>query len=267
MLAAAACFRAPKAMPWSDFKSQMIDTWAASDPDYDPSAPTGWQIDGQDRSPDPAGTIGDRGGSRVRILLCDSHRLLVEALAASLRRGGHDVVAVTTLPEEALDAAVEHDPDVCLLDVIFPGAPGSRPSQASGRPHVRRCWCCRPDATRTPSAPRSRQARAGSSGRTRAFDDILRSLDQVCAGEVIMPAETSSTPSRGPGRPHTPELAALRFLTSREREALRLIAEGESTKEIAQSMHVAYSTARTHVQNVLTKLGVARAAAAALVPG
>jgi DNA-binding CsgD family transcriptional regulator len=58
----------------------------------------------------------------------------------------------------------------------------------------------------------------------------------------------------------------LRFLTSREREALRLIAEGESTKEIAQSMHVAYSTARTHVQNVLTKLGVrSRLQAAALV--
>jgi phenol/toluene 2-monooxygenase (NADH) P4/A4 len=61
MLAVAACFRAPKAMPWSDFKSQMIDTWAAADPDYDPSAPTGWQIDGQDRSPDPAGTIDDTG--------------------------------------------------------------------------------------------------------------------------------------------------------------------------------------------------------------
>jgi len=88
----------------------------------------------------------------------------------------------------------------------------------------------------------------------------------VRAGEVIVPAETSSTPSRGPGRPHSPELAALRFLTNRERQALRLIAEGESTKEIAQSMHVAYSTARTHVQNVLTKLGVrSRLQAAALL--
>ena len=60
----------------------------------------------------------------MRILLCDHHRLLVEALAASLRRSGHDVVAVTTLPEEAFDAAVEHDPDVCMLDVIFPGGHG-----------------------------------------------------------------------------------------------------------------------------------------------
>ena len=83
-----------------------------------------------------------------------------------------------------------------------------------------------------------------------------------------MPVETAPALGGGPGRPRQPELVALRFLTGREREALRLIAEGESTKEIAQSMHVAYSTARTHVQNVLTKLGVrSRLQAAALVAG
>jgi len=60
----------------------------------------------------------------VRILLCDNHRLLVEALAGALRRGGHDVVAMATQPEEALHAAAEQDPDVCLLDVIFPGGAG-----------------------------------------------------------------------------------------------------------------------------------------------
>jgi len=46
MFCAAACFRAPKAMPWSDFKAQMIDPWASSDPGYDPAAPAGWQVDG-----------------------------------------------------------------------------------------------------------------------------------------------------------------------------------------------------------------------------
>ena len=51
MFAAAACFRAPKAMSWGDFKSQMIDPWAASDPDYDPSTPGGWQMDGEDFEP------------------------------------------------------------------------------------------------------------------------------------------------------------------------------------------------------------------------
>ncbi len=61
MLAAAACFRAPKAMPWTDFKSQMIDPWAAADPDYDPAAPSDWQVDGQARTPDPDGTLDATG--------------------------------------------------------------------------------------------------------------------------------------------------------------------------------------------------------------
>lgn len=50
MICSAACFRAPKAMSWADFKSQMVDPWAASDPDYDPSAPGGWQVNGEDFS-------------------------------------------------------------------------------------------------------------------------------------------------------------------------------------------------------------------------
>ena len=39
MFGAPACFRAPRAMSWADFKAQLIDPWAASDPGYDPAAP------------------------------------------------------------------------------------------------------------------------------------------------------------------------------------------------------------------------------------
>ncbi len=202
----------------------------------------------------------------MRILLCDNHRLLVEALAEALRRGGHDVVAMTTQPEEALHAAAEYDPDICLLDVIFPGGAGINTIagiRATTRSKVLVLSArCDQDAVCAAIAAGA----GGFVGKNTGIDEILRSLDQVCAGKVIMPAETSLAPSRGPGRPWPPEHAALRFLTNREREALRLIADGESTKEIAQSMQVAYSTARTHVQNVLTKLGVrSRLQAAALV--
>lgn len=60
-LASAACFRAPKAMTWQDFKAQMIDPWAASDPDYDPSATTDWRNDGEQFSPSDTTTLGDAG--------------------------------------------------------------------------------------------------------------------------------------------------------------------------------------------------------------
>jgi phenol hydroxylase P4 protein len=61
MFCSPACFRAPRAMSWAEFKSQMIDPWAASDPDYDPSAPTDWQIDGAALTPDSAASLRDIG--------------------------------------------------------------------------------------------------------------------------------------------------------------------------------------------------------------
>ena len=100
---------------------------------------------------------------------------------------------------------------------------------------------------------------AGAAGfvlKDQSIDGVLRALDRLAAGE--------GGGARGGGRARP--RARLRFLTPREREALRRIAEGQSTREIAQSMQVAHSTARTHVQNVLTKLGVrSRLQAAALV--
>jgi phenol hydroxylase P4 protein len=61
MFCSAACFRAPKAMSFADFKTQMIDSWAASDPDYDPSAPGNWQVNGADFSPDDQMSLNDTG--------------------------------------------------------------------------------------------------------------------------------------------------------------------------------------------------------------
>jgi phenol hydroxylase P4 protein len=60
-IATAACFRAPQAMPWSDFKAQMIDPWAASDPDYDPAAPTDWAVDGHPLTPADGLTLAAAG--------------------------------------------------------------------------------------------------------------------------------------------------------------------------------------------------------------
>jgi phenol hydroxylase P4 protein len=61
MFASPACFRAPMAMSWADFKSQMVDSWAASDPDYDPSAPRDWQCNGEAFSPADDVTLADTG--------------------------------------------------------------------------------------------------------------------------------------------------------------------------------------------------------------
>lgn len=46
LISTPACFRVPKAISFAEFKSQFIDPWAATDPDYDPAGPTGWEVNG-----------------------------------------------------------------------------------------------------------------------------------------------------------------------------------------------------------------------------
>jgi len=193
----------------------------------------------------------------VRIVLCDDHRLLAEALATALRAHGHEVVAVTVTPELGYQAVVEHRPDVCLLDLTFPGA--------SGLDVIARITAAHPagkvlvlSGRADPELVRAAVA-AGAAGfvlKHQGIGRIQLALDSVRTGQTVIDptllqaALTVPVPRRGTG---TQRLSSL---TPREREALRWIAGGGSTKEIARAMQVSQSTARTHVQNVLMKLGV-----------
>jgi two-component system nitrate/nitrite response regulator NarL len=203
----------------------------------------------------------------MRLVLCDDHRLLAEALATALRANGHQVVAVTTTPEAGYRAVVEHRPDVCLLDVGFPGASGldviTRMTSA--------CDGCKVLILSGRSNPDMVNAAltAGAAGfvvKEQGIDRILQALDRVLEGQAVVDSSLLRAALSLPMPLRSPEGQRLHSLTSREREALGRIAVGDSTKEIARAMHVSESTARTHVQNVLTKLGVrSRLQAAALV--
>jgi phenol hydroxylase P4 protein len=60
-LCAAATFRVPQGMPFSDFLGSVVEPWASSDPDFVPGTPTGFQLDLQDWQPDPARGLRDNG--------------------------------------------------------------------------------------------------------------------------------------------------------------------------------------------------------------
>jgi phenol/toluene 2-monooxygenase (NADH) P4/A4 len=64
LIATPACFRAPKAMSFADFTANVVDAWAATDPDYDPSAVTDWQVDDQAITPDDGAALADLVGHK-----------------------------------------------------------------------------------------------------------------------------------------------------------------------------------------------------------
>ena len=61
LFCSAACFRAPKAMPFGEFRTAMVDPWAGSDPDYDPSAAGNWTLFDQPLTVDDSMSLADLG--------------------------------------------------------------------------------------------------------------------------------------------------------------------------------------------------------------
>jgi two-component system nitrate/nitrite response regulator NarL len=98
---------------------------------------------------------------------------------------------------------------------------------------------------------------AGLIRKDQHLTEIIRTLAGVRAGEQAFEADS---PQPGPRDFRSPVASdsewLLRLLTLREQEVLMLIMEGQSTKQIARSLAISLSTARTHIQSVLVKLGV-----------
>lgn len=185
------------------------------------------------------------------VLLCDDHALLAEALGDVLTARG-DVVVLASDPAQAVEAARRHEPDVCVMDRTFPGgdlgvaavrdvlaaSPQTRVLMLTGRPD-----------------PATARAAVGAGARgflkkDEPLDSIVDAVDQVAAGllvvdvNVLRPDVRSARTSLLPG------------LTTREREVLERMVNGQSAQTMAADLQVSYSTVRTHVQNILVKLGV-----------
>jgi two-component system nitrate/nitrite response regulator NarL len=204
----------------------------------------------------------------VRILLCDDHLLLAEALESLLKIAGHAVL-VTACPTQALAVAAAESPDVCVLDLGFPDGDGLDLLRALREKSPETALVVlsgqrEPDVVRTAIDLGARGYLCKDVG----VVEVVRAVEQVIAGEVVIdPLVAQALTQRRRHRSDDVDWL-ISFLTQREREVLRRIVTGQSTEEMARDMAVTRSTARTHVQNVLQKLGVhSRLQAVAAVAG
>ncbi|WP_405780059.1 LuxR C-terminal-related transcriptional regulator [Streptomyces sp. NBC_00859] len=207
----------------------------------------------------------------VRLMVVDDHRLLAEALASALRLRGHRVLAAAAPTGGAADLVVNRAPDVCLFGTAAPAGPGAFDP-------VVRIKKERPQVAvvvlgPVPNSPGIAAAfAAGASGYVRhdeRIEGVERAMVQACAGETAVSPQLLQgvfAELLNPAAPPDDEgRRLLGLLTGREVEVLARVAEGEDTRLIAARMRIAPSTARTHVQRVLVKLGVgSRLEAAAL---
>jgi DNA-binding NarL/FixJ family response regulator len=190
----------------------------------------------------------------VRLVLCDDHRLFAEPFAAALNGRGHEVVLAST-PADGVRAVDEHDPDLFVVDIRFPEGDGFDAVAIVRRRHP----SC-PIVVLSGSDDYRHIAAAATAGaaaflrKDQAVSVTFDALERIAAGwrPVARPGPSASAGHEEDRRTQS----LLANLTERERQVLDRLLEAEDTAGIARSLGVAPSTVRTHLQNVLVKLGV-----------
>jgi DNA-binding NarL/FixJ family response regulator len=197
----------------------------------------------------------------IRILLVDDHSVVRQGLRMFLALDPElEVVGEAADGAEALKAARRLQPDVVLMDLLMPVMDGITAIGALRRElpdiEIIALTSVLEDASVIGAV------RAGAIGYllkdTRA-DELCRAIKAAAQGQVQLSPQAAARLMREVRAPESPEA-----LTEREIEVLRLLAHGRANKEIASALTIGEKTVKTHVSNILAKLGVQSRTQAAL---
>jgi len=207
---------------------------------------------------------------RIRVLIVDDHPLFREGLRQCLEaRKELRVTAAVGGGEELWKAIRVHGrPHIILMDVEMPGQSGIELTQAlrEKHPEVRVLMLTAfSDTERVVSA-----LKAGAVGyllKNASPDEIRAAVEQAAEGEPMLSGEIAGRVLREFERERTEERyrEQLAGLTPREEEILKLLATGESNREIGKRLFISEQTVKNHVANIFRKLQVNDRTKAALL--
>lgn len=197
----------------------------------------------------------------IRILIADDHAVVRQGLKMFLSLDPDlDVIGEASNGAEALDLSGQLQPDVVLMDLLMPVMDGIT---AIGK--IRHQY---PDievlalTSVLEDASVVGAVKAGAIGyllKDTQADELRRAIKAAAEGQVQLAPQAAARLLREVRTPEAPEP-----LTDRETEVLTLLASGRANKEIARDLQIGEKTVKTHVSNILGKLGVQSRTQAAL---
>ncbi|MFP3854138.1 MAG: response regulator [Anaerolineales bacterium] len=204
--------------------------------------------------------------THLRILLVDDHEVVRLGLRSLLdQHDDFEVIDDVSNAEDAIKAAIAHEPDVVLMDIRLPGESG-----------IDACEKIVEELPETKVIMLTSYAedemlfsaiRAGASGyvlKQVGSDELIQSIEAVGRGEASLdPALTQRVFSQVRKAIRDQDASAFADLTDQELRVLGLVSEGKTNKEIAESLYLGQGTVRNYVSNILSKLNVSNRAEAA----
>ncbi|MGI5485237.1 response regulator [Microtetraspora malaysiensis] len=200
----------------------------------------------------------------IHVLIADDHPIVRQGLRTFLEiQEDLAVVGEAADGAEAVALTESLRPDILLLDLKMPVLDGLGALTRLGSAGAlgTRVIVLTSVSDRADVAPAMRAGAAGFLYKDVDPTALVQAIRAVHGGQVLLAPEAAEAMISGDDRPTADAGAAL---TEREREVLRLIAGGRSNREIARELLVAEKTVKTHVSNVLMKLGVQDRTQAAL---
>ena len=190
----------------------------------------------------------------IHLLLADDHLLVRQGVCVLLEQAGMVVLGEAADGLEALRLAHTHQPDVAILDIAMPHLNGLETARRlrETQPQIKSLML----TMHTKASYIFEALHAGAVGyvlKTQAMADLVQAIHTVLQGAIYMsPWVTRAVVQAslsGPPLPRDP-------LTSREREVVQRIAEGQTTKEIAAALGLRIKTVESHRINLMRKLDI-----------